>query len=105
MSYMTLLTLFFARKATISEKEFLYDTFFLLCSYFRAHPTTLLLEILGGTNAMHGLSPHLKLWGDCLPSPPRFPPLSCPLKTTRTLCLSRALYNAICPHLRVEPWG
>ena len=42
--------LFFTRK-TISEKNSLIAPFFLLCSYFRAHPTTLLLEILGGTNA------------------------------------------------------
>src|SRR6218665_515465 len=37
---------------------------FLLCSYFRAHPTTLLLKILGGR--MHG-PPHLKFLGG--PSP------------------------------------
>src|SRR6218665_2343785 len=42
------------------------DDFFLF-SYFRAHPTTLLLKILGGR--MHGPSPHLKLWGTS-PSPP-----------------------------------
>src|SRR6218665_395652 len=29
------------------RKEFLYDTVFLLCSYFRARQTTLLLKILG----------------------------------------------------------
>src|SRR6218665_299133 len=46
---------------------------FLLDSYFHAHPTTLLLKILGGP--MHGPSPHLKLWGDRPPSPPRSPPL------------------------------
>src|SRR6218665_373278 len=34
---------------------------FFLFSYFRAHPPTLLLKILGGR--MHGPSPHLKLWG------------------------------------------
>src|SRR6218665_2720932 len=49
------------------RKEFLYDTFFLLCSYFRAHPATLLLKILGGR--MHGPSPHLKFWGDRPPVP------------------------------------
>src|SRR6218665_1646677 len=44
-----------------------YDPFltrktpFLLCSYFCAHPTTLLLKILGGR--MHGPSPHLKFGG------------------------------------------
>src|SRR6218665_808011 len=37
---------FFTRKNTVSEKNSLM-TLFLLCSYFRAHPTTLLLKILG----------------------------------------------------------
>src|SRR6218665_719209 len=51
---------FFKRKTTISEKIPLRHHF-LLCSYFRAHPTTLLLKILGGL--MHGPSPHLKFFG------------------------------------------
>src|SRR6218665_273315 len=52
-----------------------YDPFltrkppFLLCSYFSAHPTTLLLKILGGR--MHGPSPHLKFMGGT--SPPQSP--------------------------------
>src|SRR6218665_3353358 len=47
---------------------------FSLCSYFHAHPTTLLLKILGGP--MHGPSPHLKFWGGpSPPDPPRSPPL------------------------------
>src|SRR6218665_1864820 len=47
---------------------------FLLCSYFHAHPTTLLLKILGGP--MHGTSPHLKFGGRTVhPVPPRSPPL------------------------------
>src|SRR6218665_603670 len=41
---------------------------FSLCSYFHAHPTTLLLKILGGP--MHGPSPHLKFWRGDPPSPP-----------------------------------
>jgi len=41
------------------------------CSYFRAHPTTLLLETLVGW--MHGPSPHLKFFGGTVP--PRSPPL------------------------------
>src|SRR6218665_902514 len=41
---------FFTRKSTISEKNSVM-TPFLLCSYFRAHPTTLTLKILGGTDA------------------------------------------------------
>src|SRR6218665_1176737 len=57
----------------------IYDHFltrktqFSLCSCFHAHPTTLLLIILGGP--MHGRSPHLNFWGDRPPSPPRSPPL------------------------------
>src|SRR6218665_1748181 len=50
---------FLTRKTTISEKNS-FMTPFLLCSYFHAHPTTLLLKILGGR--MHGLSPHLKFF-------------------------------------------
>src|SRR6218665_3037592 len=41
---------------------------FSLCSCFHAHPTTLLLKILGGP--MHGRFPYLKFGGDRLPSPP-----------------------------------
>src|SRR6218665_869607 len=66
MSYMTL---------SSQEKHFL-----LFCSYFRAHPTTLLLKILGGR--MHGLSPHLKFWGIVPPVSPRSPPLT-PLAQTK----------------------
>ena len=40
---------------------------FLLCSYFRAHPTTLLLKILG--RRMHGPSPTSNFGGDCPPVP------------------------------------
>src|SRR6218665_2288159 len=53
-----------------------YDPFltrktpFLLCSYFHAHPTTLLLKILGGPMRMGRPPPHI--WGD---RPPRSPPL------------------------------
>ena len=54
---------------------------FLLCSYFRAHPTTLLLKILGGR--MHGPSPHLKFWGERPPSPSRSPPLGQVLNRSR----------------------
>jgi len=45
----------------------------LLCSYFRAHPTTLLLKILVGR--MHGPCPTSKFGGDRPPVPPRSPPL------------------------------
>src|SRR6218665_1755047 len=57
-------------KWTISEKDSLTTPFFFLFSYFRAHPTTLLLKILGGR--MHGPSPTSNLGG---PSP-RSPPLA-----------------------------
>src|SRR6218665_3172933 len=48
-------------------------TFFLLCSYFRAHPTTLLQNI-GGGGRMHGPSP-TSIFGGRPSSPPRSPPL------------------------------
>src|SRR6218665_147812 len=68
MSYMTL----DSQKTTISEKNSLM-TPFLLCSYFRAHPT-LLLKILG--DGCMG-RPHLKFFlGDRFPSSPRSPPLT-----------------------------
>ena len=51
------------------------NTFLTLFSYFRAHPTTLLLTILGGR--MHGPSPHLKLWGTVPPVPLGFRPCCC----------------------------
>src|SRR6218665_2089715 len=41
---------------------------FLLGSYFQAHPTTLLLKILGGTNAW--AVPHLKFWRGPSPQSP-----------------------------------
>src|SRR6218665_2353750 len=45
----------------------------LLCSYFRAHPTTLLLKIFGGR--MHGPTPTSSFGGTAPPVPPRSPPL------------------------------
>src|SRR6218665_3302670 len=41
---------------------------FSLCSCFHAHPTTLLLKILRGTNAW--AVPHLKFWGGPSPQSP-----------------------------------
>src|SRR6218665_1415260 len=58
---------FFTRKSTISEKNSL-TPIFLLCSSFRAHPTTLILKILGGP--MHRPSPTSNLWGDRPPPVP-----------------------------------
>src|SRR6218665_3568015 len=58
---------FLTRTTTISEKNS-FMTPFLLCSSFRAHPTTLLLKILGGR--MHGPSPPPQILGG--PSP-QFP--------------------------------
>src|SRR6218665_1055458 len=49
---------------TISSQE---NHHFSLCSYFHAHPTTLLLKILGGP--MHGPSPTSNLGG----RPPQSP--------------------------------
>jgi len=47
------------RKTSISE-NFLDDTFFLkLRSYFRTHPITLLLEILGRTDTWAVPSPQI----------------------------------------------
>src|SRR6218665_1008146 len=48
-------------------------TLFLLCSYFRAHPTTLLLKILGG--GCMGHPPPQILGGTVPPVPPRSLPL------------------------------
>jgi len=58
---------FFTTKSHLSTKKFLDNTYFLLCSSFLAHPTTLLLKILGGP--MHGPSLHLKFGGDRPPVP------------------------------------
>src|SRR6218665_293861 len=52
MSYMTLSS---QQKALFQQKNSLTTPIFLLSSSFRAHPTTLLLKILGGQ--MHGPSP------------------------------------------------
>src|SRR6218665_1795603 len=63
MSYMTL-----SSQEKALQKKFLDGTyFFLLCSIFRAHPTTLLLKILGGP--MHGPSPTSNFGGTVPHSP------------------------------------
>src|SRR6218665_637778 len=65
---------------TISSQE---NHHFSLCSYFHAHPTTLLLKILGGP--IHGPSPHLKFGGGTVPPvhprsrAPGMPPYSPPV--------------------------
>src|SRR6218665_2322740 len=71
---------------TISSQE---KHNFSLCSCFHAHPTTLLLKILGGP--MHGRSPHLKFWGDRPPPvPPRSPPLlAAPLQRAQSSLILR----------------
>src|SRR6218665_1003610 len=56
---------------TISSQE---KHNFSLCSCFHAHPTTLLLKILGGTNAW-AVPPPQVLGGTVPPVPPRSPPL------------------------------
>jgi len=69
---------------------------FLLCSYFRAHPTTLLLEILGGADAW--AVPHLKYFGGPSPQSPRSPPLS--LNNYKPIC--KDIYNSLSEVLNVE---
>src|SRR6218665_2033637 len=64
---------------------------FSLCSCFHAHPTTLLLKILGGP--MHGRSPHLKFWGTVPPVLPRSPPLD--LRTLATTMQVRIAHRAL----------
>src|SRR6218665_3764901 len=66
MSYMTRIMTLSSQKTTISEKNS-FMTLFLLCSYFCAHPTTLLLKILGGR--MHGPSPTSHFGGTDPPVP------------------------------------
>jgi len=58
---------FLRKKTHYFRKQFLDDTFFLLCSYFCAHPTTLLPKILGGR--MHGPSPTSNYGGTIPPVP------------------------------------
>ena len=58
--------LYSSQEQPLFLKKFLCDTFFLLCLYFRAYPTTLLLKILGGR--MHGRPPP-QIWGDRPPVP------------------------------------
>src|SRR6218665_2711992 len=58
---------FLRKTSTVSEKNS-FITPFLLCSYFRADPTTLLLKILGGR--MHGPSSHLNFFGVAVPPVP-----------------------------------
>ena len=52
---------FSSQENPLFQKRIPWQHFFLLCSYFRAHPTTLLLKILGATDAW--AVPHLKFWG------------------------------------------
>src|SRR6218665_1263649 len=55
-------------KCRIYDHFLTRKTQFSLCSCFHAHPTTLLLKILGGP--MHGRPPHLNFWGDRPPQSP-----------------------------------
>ena len=72
MSYITLIWPFLHKKKHYFRKEFLDDTYFLLCSSFRARPATLLLKILGGQ--CMGRSPTSNFGGPS-PQSPRSPPL------------------------------
>src|SRR6218665_2636761 len=58
---------------TISSQE---NHHFSLCSYFHAHPTILLLKILG--DQCMGRPPTSNFGGRPSPSPPRSPPLPAP---------------------------
>src|SRR6218665_4052328 len=94
--YKFLMTFFFSHRPGSSDFSFLflhfpyvyyvkcriYDHFltrktqFSLCLCFHGHPTTLLLKILGGTNAW-AVPPTSTFGGDRPPqSPPRSPPLT-----------------------------
>src|SRR6218665_325305 len=66
---------FLHNKKPSFNKQILDDIYFLLSSSFRAHPTTLLLKILGGP--MHGPSPHLKFGGTVPLSPLGLRPCIC----------------------------
>src|SRR6218665_3963860 len=68
MSYMTLSS----QENTLFQKIILLWHIFLLYSYFRALPTTLLLQLLG--DGCMGRPPP-QILGDRPPSPPRSPPL------------------------------
>src|SRR6218665_3800020 len=52
-------TMYYSQEQPLFQKRIPLSHLFLLCSYFRAHPTTLLLKILGGR--MHGPSPNSNL--------------------------------------------
>src|SRR6218665_1178850 len=64
MSYMTLSS---QEQPLFQKRINSFMTLFLLCSYFRAHPTTLLLKIL--EERMHGPSPISNLGGPSPQSP------------------------------------
>src|SRR6218665_3239500 len=66
---------------TISSQE---NHNFSLCSYFHAHPTTLLLKIWG--EPMHGPSPTSNFGGTVPPVPPRSQPLPRPSRPIVVKC-------------------
>jgi len=59
---------FSTRKTPISGNNSLYDTFLLLCSCFRTHPTNTTFQNIGRTDAW--AVPHLNFFGIRPPSPP-----------------------------------
>src|SRR6218665_3568834 len=65
------------------QKEFLYDTFSILSSYFRTHSTTLLLKILG--DGCMGRSPSSNFLGDRPPSPPYVSAHACTVSSVTSL--------------------
>src|SRR6218665_321510 len=90
---------FITRTTTISEKKS-FMTHFLLCSYLRAHPTNLLLKILGGQ--MHGSSPTSNFLGAVPTIFPRSPPLflSIPFHsiTFNHIVINSSTFYAYQPH-------
>src|SRR6218665_202523 len=60
---------FSSPKLLIPTPKFLLMTFFLLSAYFASHPITVILKILGKTDAW--AVPHLKVWGTVPLSPRR----------------------------------
>src|SRR6218665_1844006 len=86
---------------TISSQE---KHNFSLCSCFHAHPTTLLLKILGGP--MHGRSPTSNFGGTVPPVPlgprPWFTPILIPSNTPPPFCplvtqIFQSLHSRSCP--------
>src|SRR6218665_2957739 len=85
---------FFTRKTTISDKNSLIRPCFLLCSYFRAHPTTLSTSLNIGGGPIHGSSPTSNFLGAVPPVPLGLQP--CPILLSTSLSITfLAYYSSI----------